>query len=57
MTSSPGLMTEIRATGSASVLPQVTVISVSGSTAIPACQAWCSAIASRRGREPQVIAY
>ena len=39
------------------VLPQVTVISVSGSTSSPRCHAACSATASRRGRVPQVMAY
>ena len=39
------------------MLPQVTVISVSGSTCRPRCQPACSATASRRLFEPQVIAY
>ncbi len=41
----------------ASVLPHVTVISVSGSTTRPRCQPACSATASRRFFAPQVTAY
>ena len=48
ITSSPGLISDSRRTSIASVLPQVTVISVSGSTLSPRCQSACSAIASRR---------
>src|SRR2546425_3700051 len=57
MTSSPGSTIAINAAAIASVAPQVTVSSVSGSTVMPYQSAYFRASASRRRLAPQVIAY
>src|SRR5437899_9603028 len=56
-TSSLGLMTAIKAAIMASVEPQVTVISRSGSTSSPKRARVLAAIALRKDRAPQVMAY
>src|SRR3989442_10904394 len=57
ITSSPGSSTASAVESTASVTPQQTVISVSGSMAIPRKCLVLSAIASRIGLAPQVVAY
>src|SRR5437667_1628553 len=57
MTSSPGSTIAINAAAIASVAPQVTVSSVSGSTVMPYQSAYLRASASRSRLAPQVMAY
>src|SRR5919199_2765921 len=56
-TSSPGFTSARKVAAIASVAPHVTVMSRSGSTSIPYQRRYFSAIASRSGGDPQVIAY
>ena len=56
-TSSPGFMMAISEEIMASVEPQQTVISRSGSTVTPCVRANFSTMASRSGLAPQVMAY
>ena len=57
MTLSPGFVTLIIAAIIASVLPQVTTISLFGSIALPEKRAYFSASASRKFCAPHVMEY